>query len=176
MVEFALVLPLFVLLLYGSIEVGLLFKTQGAYEEAAFEAVRVAAAAANATDADQQALVQLQTMLPAENLANIASVTIYDATASGAPIAPITATGSVTSTFYTIYTYRPGVGFVCPGTSTPPPCASGSSWNPAVRNTRVPSLDNIGLKIMYTYRSLTGFLPSYTSTQIATALVEPRTY
>ncbi len=175
MVEFALVAPAFLLMLFGAIEMGLLFKTRGAYQEAALQGVRIAAAAATATDADKQALAQLSYTLSAENLANIASVTVYDATASGAPFAPIPSNGAVTGTFYTVYTYNPSYGFVCPGTNTPPPCPSASSWNPATRNALVPTLDHVGVRIIYKYRAL-GIIPSLTMTQVATALIEPRSY
>src|SRR5947209_13065946 len=83
--EFALAIPVFLVLLFGALEMGLLFKTRSAYQEAAQQAVRVAAAAGNATDADTQALSQLQITLPDENLTKINKVTIFKATVSGAP-------------------------------------------------------------------------------------------
>jgi len=183
-VEFALVIPIVLLLLFATLELGMFYKTHSAYQEAAQEAVRVAAAAGNAGDAtsqnaDAQALAQLKSMLPREDLTAIQSVTIYDATVGGDfYINP----PSLTDHAHTDYVYRNGA-FVCaianPGgllQGQGPPCDSGSYWDPTVRNTGVGALDHIGVRIVYKTRGVTGILPTLTITQTATTVMEPFAY
>ena len=107
LVEFALAVPLFLALLTGSLEMGMLFKSHSAYQEATQEAVR-AGSAVGATD--QDALDELKTILSAENLNNIQSVTVFDATVSDTvPTVPDTYTNYVYDR-----TFNGSGGFVCP--------------------------------------------------------------
>ncbi len=177
-VEFALVIPVVLLLLFATLELGMFYKTHSAYQEAAQEAVRIAAAAGSASDgssnADLQALNQLKAMLPAENLNNIQSVTIYDATAGGAMVTPATQPISTT------YTYG-NTGWTCANTNSAAPCPSGSSvpgsgWYPGLRNTTAGSLDHIGVSVVYKTSGVTGILPTLTITQTAATVMEPLTY
>jgi len=78
MVEFALAVPVFLLLLFAILELGLFFLTRSSYQEAAQQAARVVAAAGNATDADTQGLNQFRVTLAVSNLSAITAVTIYD--------------------------------------------------------------------------------------------------
>ena len=149
------------------LDVGVAFKTRAAYQEAAQAAVR-AGAMVGATD--QDALNRVRTMLVGENLNNISSVTIYDATASGGIVAPMSATVPTSTT----YMYDPTIGFVCNDTKLPPPCRSG--WTQRNTTAQQGPLDTMGLEIDYTYRSVTGLLGPMSMKQIATALLEPTTY
>ncbi len=172
LVEFAFIIPVFLLLLFGTLEVGLLLKTRAAYDQAAQQAVRVAAAAGNAGDADARMLTTLQQTLPAENLDGITSVTVFDATA-GAP-----------STAQTVYMYQGG-HFVCqaaPSATPSVPCpvptppATYTYWDPLTRDTTVGQLDHIGLHIAYDYRGATGVLPTLHLAADTTTLIEPTAY
>lgn len=159
LVEFALTVPVFFALLFGALEMGLYYKSNAAYQEAALQAARVAATAA-ATD--QQALTELRTTLAGENPNSITAVTIYDAT--------LTTSVPVTATMFTVYKYSPGSGFTCVST-----CAGG--WADLTqRGTRAGALDRVGVQIQYDYKSLTGVLPLLHVTQNATAMMEPTTF
>jgi len=164
LVEFALAAPVFFAMLFGIVELGLLFKTRSAYQEGAQNAAR-AIAAASASDTD--GLSQLRTILAGENLNNIQSVDIYDSTVGGATLS---ATSPSTPTI-TTYRYTPTLGFTC-GTGSPPPCPA--SWT--VRNRTLGSLDYVGVRITYRYRGVTGVIPPLTLIQIATAELEPSQY
>jgi len=167
--EFALVIPLFIALLFGSLEIGMALKTQAAYQEAVQEATRVAAAAGGAGDADTQALVQLQRMLTTENMRNITKVTIYSAHVDGSYVAkPLCDTLTVCPPYcvapatcfdnlHTYYVYSPSLKrFVCQNTGQDAPCNTGASpesyWDPLGRSTTVGSLDHIGITVQYDYR------------------------
>ncbi len=186
--EFALVIPIVLLLLFACLELGMFYKTHSAYQEAAQEAVRIAAAAGNASDttsqnADAQALAQFKTMLPVENLNNIQSVTVYDATAGGAFFVQPSAPPDPPDNAHTDYTYSNGA-FVCAVANTPttlpqgqgPPCVNESYWDPAKRDTAASSLDHIGIRVIYKTRGVTGILPTLTITQTAATVMEPLTY
>lgn len=175
LVEFAMAVPVFFALLFGCLEGGLLFKTHAAYQEAAQEAVRMAAAAGQSSDADAQALTELQTMLSTENLNNISAVTIYDATSTGA----FAVTPTTTDTAHTNYIYSASLkSFLCKSTNAAPPCATTSLplWNPATRNISVSALDHIGIQITYSYRGATKLLPALTLTQTSTSTIEPNSF
>lgn len=159
LVEFAIAVPIFLALMYGCIEMGMVFKTRSAYQQAVQEAARVGAQAGST---DQMALSELQSMLPAENLNTIQSVTIYDATISNT-LPPVSATG-----MYTTYQYNPTTqGFDQVGSA---------SWTIASRNTKATALDRLGVQVVYRYNSLTGAFGPITMSQNAVALLEPSQY
>lgn len=167
-VEFMLAVPIFLALLFGSLDVGILFKTHAAYQEAAQEAVRVAAGTGGS---DPVALNELRTMLPGENLGNISTVTIYDATVTGDQVST-----TDISTF-TTYTYnKPSNSFVCAGTTHGPPCDPTTTWDPLKMRRTLGSLDHVGIKVSYNYHSITGALAPIAMTQIASAELEPTAY
>ncbi len=192
MVEFALVIPVFLLLLFGTLEVGMAYKTHSAFQESALEAVRVASAEGATDTADQDALDQLVTMLAGENLNSISSVTIYRAN-DGSYVPPLNdpsgrsacsavgATSPCYDSIHTNYVYMNG-RFVCAADNTqipPTPCTNESFWDPANRKNTIPTnstdapLDIIGVRIIYKYRGVTGLLLPVTITQVATAQIEP---
>lgn len=178
LVEFSLAIPVFLFLLIGSLDMGMLFKTHIAYQEAVQEAVRIDASTGGS---DQLALNQLQAMLPVENLNNIVSVTVYDATISGAQVTAST-TPSSTTPDATTYTYSSATnGFVCAGTSSPPPCDPTTTWDPSKRNSTfvqsaTQSLDRLAIKVVYKYRSLLGEFAPLQLTEVDSAQLEPTTY
>lgn len=197
LVEFALVIPLFIALLFGTLEMGLLFKTRSAFQEAALEAGRAVAAAGQSADADVQALQEMQNTLSAEDLTKITKITIYRSDTqgnffgAGSPAATVMndsgcpATGqSATScdNLHTYYSYSSSQhAFVCIASGNPPDssshlCGNESYWDPLSRNIKVPTLDHITIKIQYDYRGATGFFPTLHLTQVASTLIEPTSY
>jgi hypothetical protein len=91
--EFALVLPLLLLLAFGTAEMGLAWTAANRVEGAASTAARVGASvgqvvdppapAAAPTPADNQILVALQAALPEESLENLDRVIIFEADTNG---------------------------------------------------------------------------------------------
>ena len=77
MLEFALVLPLLVLLVFGTAEAGLGWTENNRVEGAASTAARVGAAAGQDATADEQILIALKASLTPESLANLDRVIIF---------------------------------------------------------------------------------------------------
>lgn len=188
--EFALVIPIFLALLFGILEVSLALKTQAAYQQAVQEATRVAAGARTGATADTLALQQLQTILATENLTKITRVTIYNATINGGFVKPpcdATSCGGFDNQ-HTYYTYSASLKrFVCQNSGQDAPCSacptgslSGctteSYWDPLNRDTVVGQLDHIGLTVQYDYKGLTGILPLMHLSQTFVTTIEPDTY
>jgi len=160
-VEFALVTPIFMALLFGCLDVGIAFKTRSSYSEAVLQAVRVAAAAGQATDADAQTLHAFQSTLSVENLNDIASITIMDATAS-----------SPTPTIANTYVYSSTTKmFVC---STD--CSGASPWAPSKRSSTTAALQTVAVEVTYRFRSVLNLIPAFQMTAIASAVIEPTGY
>ncbi len=178
LVEFALAIPVFLFLLIGTLDIGMLFKTHIAYQQAVQEAVRIDVGTGGS---DQLALNQLQAMLPVENLNNIVSVTVYDATLSGAQVTASTVPSSTTPDS-TTYSYNSTTNsFVCSGTSHGPPCDPTTTWDPSTRNstfvqTATGSLDRLGIKVVYRYQGLLGEFAPLQLTEVDSAQLEPTTY
>jgi hypothetical protein len=85
LVEFALVMPLFLTLLFGLVEVSLIYASGALYDTAAHQAARIAAlAAARASGGDGQAVVAIKKLVPSIFVAPLAQVVIYRSDASGA--------------------------------------------------------------------------------------------
>lgn len=154
-VEFALAIPVFLALLFGTVDVGLLFKTRGSYQEAAQQAVRVVA---DTGGTDLEALNWLRMTLSVENMNSIVSVTFYQADVGGGYLHP-----DLPTTF-TTYKYTPGASF----------SQVGPGWTS--RSTQASSLDQIGVAITYHYTSITHAIPPLTMTQSASAQMEPTSY
>jgi hypothetical protein len=169
LVEFALLLPLFLLLLLGMLEFGLAFTHNLTLEYATREGARVgsslvngggplgcsAGQSPNATNVDPLIIAAVERVLSspgsAIKVANIPTIRIYKATATGAEAGPVD-----------VWTYAPG-GY------TPVPAVAGltqplqfsptsSSWQPCSRtnSTASPGPDSIGISLTYSYQFSTG--------------------
>jgi len=125
--------------------------------------VRVAAAAGQATDADAQTLRAFQSTLSVENLNDIASVTIMDATASS-PTPSIANTYAYSSTTRT---------FVCATTSN---CTNTSLWAPSTRSSTTAALQTVAVEVTYRFRSVLNLIPAFQMTEVASAVIEPTGY
>jgi len=171
LVEFALALPIFVSLMLGTIELGLLYKSHSAYHEAALEATRVAVSAGISADADTQTLAQFQHILAVEDVGQITAVTVFDATDSGQAVA-----GPNTQT---TYVYSPTAKlFVCQVGLAVPPCdpTKQSVWDPATRISTVSSRIYLGVSVSFVHKTLTGVFSPLTLKEYASLLIEPTSY
>lgn len=82
MLEFALVLPLLLLLVFGTAEAGLGWTENNRVEGATSTAARVGAVAGADSTADAQILVALKASLTPESLANLDRVIVFKSTAT----------------------------------------------------------------------------------------------
>ncbi len=94
--EFALVIPLLVLLAFGTAETGMAWTAHNRVEGAVSTASRVGSAAGRDPDADRSILVALRASLPAEALANLDRVVVFKPSNAdgGIPTGCIKPTGS----------------------------------------------------------------------------------
>jgi hypothetical protein len=149
LVEFAVSVPVFVLLLFGMLEFGFAFSHNLTLEYATREGARTGAALGPGTanvpcaQVDDQIIAGVQRVLtspgsPVE-ISRISSIRIYKATASGAP------TGSSTTN-----TWIPGAGPTVDGV----PLLFKSStvnWNACSRDNGA-SPDSLGVSLVYSYK------------------------
>jgi len=175
LLEFALAIPIFLAIFFGAIDMGLLFKTRAAYEEATQQAVRIGAAAGSNLNADQDILTQLQRTVPVENLQTVV-VTIYKADDPAyvpPPLSDLSNDGK-----HTNYIFYNGA-FVCAAhhEAAGTMCTGQSYWDPASRITGIgATLDHIGVRITYSYKSLTGAFTIPSISETATSVLEPTSY
>ncbi len=172
MTEFALALPLFLLLVFGVLEFGMAFKTHLAYDQALTDAVRAGSAAGVDSNADGEILSAFSAALSGDHLNSIQKVTIYRAApGTGLP----DGSGDVDT-----YTFNPvSQSFVISGTA---------GWSPTIRCVNetpdtsgltncTSGLDDLGVEVDYSYTfAILHFLPALTLQQHGSALLEPRTF
>jgi Flp pilus assembly protein TadG len=96
LVEFAIVVPLLLLLAFGTAEMGLAWVTNNRTEGSTSTAARTAASSADLPEADRSTLLSLRASLPQEQLANLDRVVIFKPTntTGGVPSGCIKAVGS----------------------------------------------------------------------------------
>jgi Flp pilus assembly protein TadG len=154
--EFALVLPLFILLLIAVVEFALMFNAFLGINFATRDASLVGAEAGNSVDADCLILQTVEDAVgaPADR-ARITQVRIYKATQAGAPTGAVTLylrTGSTTC-------LRPnGVSLTVPYTISANGYPVANRCNVlAGCNGGPQELDQIGVEVTYVHRWITGF-------------------
>jgi hypothetical protein len=169
LVEFALVLPLFCLLLLGMLEFGLAFTHNLTLEYATREGARVgsslvngggplgcnAGQSPNAANVDPLIIAAVERVLISPGstvkVANIPTIRIYKATATGAEAGPV----DVWTFAPAGYTPSPAVpGLAGPLHFSP----TSTSWQACSRtnSTSSPGPDSIGVSLTYTYEFTTG--------------------
>ncbi|MGI9666020.1 MAG: TadE/TadG family type IV pilus assembly protein [Acidimicrobiia bacterium] len=156
MVEFAIILPIFVALLFGIIELGLAFYNRTVVDDATQAGGRVGAAVGNDIDVD---LFVLETIgsevdqLPNGGVGIVKFVEIFEVNAAGNPTSELN--------FYE-YTYTPDPTQCdwspCPQGSTPANY-NGWTWRPDERSVKVGDLDTIGVKVYFAHNWITGVIP-----------------
>lgn len=166
LVELALVLPVFLVLLLGMLEFGLAFTHNLTLEYATREGARVGSALVNGggklgcavgespnrADVDPLIIAAVERVLTspgsAVQLAEIPSIRIYQAAADGTEAGPVN-----------VWTQTPGAGPVPPGGTKPLNFTeSSASWPACSRtnSTALPGPDSIGVSLVYTYKFTTG--------------------
>jgi len=165
LVEFALLTPVFMLLIFGIIEFGFAFRSQLTVSNAVQQAGRVAATLGNDLDMDYETLASMQQGLRSLPAGTIKWVTIFNADASGNPATPCSFPGG--SSNCNVYRYQKDALLAPPCDWVPCPAEAagynyGGSWDPGDRNVALdpdpPGLDDVGVRIYYSHKWLTGGL------------------
>jgi Flp pilus assembly protein TadG len=156
-VEMAVVLPLLILLVFGMVEFGLLFREKMTIASATTSAARTGATMGNREEADIRILQALEAGLYGQVDASvIVSVDIFRA---------VTATGTKTSDVNT-YVFSPLV--TCRWSPCPDPLDTtydvlDFTWSPLDRDTTLDplggGLDVLGIEILYHHSAATGLIP-----------------
>ncbi len=170
LVEVGIVLPMLIILAVGLAEVGFLVIDYVTVTNAARSGARTGAAAAQDPGADTAILEVIE-----EDICNLrfsdfdtVIIRVYEAEADGSvPDPPVgqvnewTNSGALTCGSI-------GHGFSCSNTCP---------WTPASRDNTPPTLDQLGVEITYSHKSITGLMPwlDLTLTETAVMQVEPNT-
>ncbi len=156
LVEFAVVMPVFFLMLFGIIEMGLAFHNRIIVDDAVQTAGRLGSALGNDIDVDIEILDKLAEhlgQLSDNGTGTVKFVEIYRVNPDGTPSGALN--------FYEFkYTADPLLcdWDPCPQGS-PPVDYSGWTWSPGARSVKVGDLDVIGVKAYFAHSWLTGFFP-----------------
>ena len=167
LVEFAVVLPVFLLILLGIVEFGFAFAHHITMEYATREGARMGAGLANGSDTfdckdvDDQVVAAVQRVLTASgsqlDVSQVGQIRIYKANASGAESGPANV-------------WTPGKGPKVDGAHLLFKQSSGN-WNACARNNAgLGQTDSIGVSLVYGYRYVTplGSLTGLVGTPVLT--------
>ena len=144
LVEAAIVLPIFFLLVFGLLEFGFGFKDWLTINHAAREGARVSVAAADDVRADQLALEALEKGLNGDMLSSVEFVEIGNAD------------GSIANQYTpdsTTCGWSP-----CPNIDINPTFEGDVNWPPSARDVEMPDVDRIIVTIRFEHDYLTGFI------------------
>lgn len=167
LVEFAMILPLLLLLILGAIEFGFAFNHHLTLEYATREGARVGSSLVNgggplgcntgagesplAFDVDNRIIAAVERVLASSGspveLDQIGEIRIYDADSAGDQI------GAQAN----VWTYTPGAGPIVDGTPLDFSPPATDAW-PACSRTNVQPADSIGVSLSYSYQLRTPFL------------------
>jgi Flp pilus assembly protein TadG len=156
LVEFTVLVPAFMLLLFGMLEFGFVFSHNLTIEYASREGARTGAALANGNgdaaicaSADGQIIAAVERVLKSSGspvvLSGITSIKLYKATSAGAPTS-----AAETST----WTYQAAGGPTVDGIALDFVESQSSTWTPCTRNNGA-NPDSIGVSLDYTYQLTT---------------------
>jgi hypothetical protein len=166
LVELTLVVPIFMLILFGMIEFGFVFSHDLTIEYATREGARAGAALDNGggvlgcgsgqspnwTTVDPLVIAAVERVLQSPGslvvVANVSKIIIYKANPT---------TGANDQGLQDVWTYSPGAGPVPQGASTPldfvdSSYPNGDAWRGCSRNDASPNIDSIGVSVVYTYK------------------------
>ena len=180
LVEFALVVPLFLLILFGVVEYALINASVGAFNFAAKEGARYEAIIGNgqspspyqATPLDQYVVnYVIVPQVAGVVMAQMQEVVVYKALQTGGCAGTGTITGSIPNCQSQV-TLLPGAGGVWTITS--------NSWQSLTRNDQLSNADYLGVFISYQYTYLTAFFaiasPTINLSAISVQRIEPQQY
>lgn len=131
MVEFALVVPVFIIFVFGIIQAALIYQAYSSINQAASDAAHVTATQADQSVAgllswqtDQAALKAIRAAMVSDNLSNVTSIDIYDAQPTGVVI-----TRAITDSADLSTALATPINVVLDNTYTPSPGTAGDSTN-----------------------------------------------
>ena len=152
LVEAAIVLPVFFLLVFGLLEFGFGFKDWLSINHAAREGARVSVAAADDIRADQLALEAFEEGLVASMIESVEYVSIGHAD----DILPPDGSGPRTNRYVPAST---ACGWTpCPNIDLNPTFLSDVPWPPPARDAEIPDVDRIKVTVRFKHDYLTGFI------------------
>lgn len=175
-VEFALVLPLLLLLAFGTAEMGLAWVANNRVEGSSSTAARIGASSGSLPEADRSVLQSLKSSLPQEQLDRLDRVIIFRPTNAngGVPADCIKPAGSgdQVGVAGSCNTYA---GATVRGTIPADLGVLDSYWQPTLRNDRLSDPpDYIGVWVRTTYGSKTGtFFDDMTITKTSIYRIQP---
>ena len=176
LLEFALVLPILIMLVFGAIEYGMFFKDYLTVSNTSRAAARVGSAAGSDADADYQILQAVKAAAAAlpGGANSIQQITIYKSTAAGGD--PTTGCQTASSAADKCNTYTASA-FAQPATSFG--CGAGSidsAWCPTTRvDSQALGPDYLGVWVKTTHTFMTKlFGPSRTITDHVVMRIEPK--
>lgn len=162
LVEFTLIIPLFLLILFGMIEFGFIFTHDLTVEYATREGARAGAALANGADplgcggsswqkVDPLVVAAVERVLQSPGsqvvISNVSKIVIFKADPT---------TGANAGTYQDIWTYSPGNGPVPQGSTdhlnfVDSSYSGSDAWKACSRSNALPTPDSIGVSLTYTY-------------------------
>jgi len=160
MVEFVVVVPLILMLVFGALEFGLAFKARLSFSHAVAGAARIGSVMGTDPEADIAILQAVQAgLVGAVEPETIDKVVIYKANADGSM-----------SVSQNHYTYAPATACKwdpCPDPAVGPPVyGNPGSWPPDARQTTLlplPGPDVLGVQVQFTHEWVTNILPFMSS-------------
>ena len=184
MTEAAIISPVFFALLFGVIEMGILFRDHLTITNATRDGARTAAASGNDVDADWRILQTINQSAAAANRGDIQRIVIFKATSTSDKPTAACKAGTAVDGVCNVYTVadlsRPQSDFdcsnlllderFCPSGPTSPP------GPPYYRDTRMSALGYIGVYVEMRHRYVTGFFGASVMIHDTTVVrIEPRT-
>lgn len=153
LVEFAMLVPLFTMLLLGLLEFGFAFDHHLTLEYGTREGARAGAAlatgaklGANCADVDNYVIEAVERVLgspgsPVQNLDDIRQIRIYKATSTGGEAGPVNVWEPGSTAGWDLhFQYNP---------------AKSSYWDPCTRSNKASAPDSIGVSLVYRYHAVT---------------------
>jgi hypothetical protein len=184
MTEAALISPLFFALLFGVIEMGILFRDHLTITNATRDGARTAAASGSDVDADWRILQTINQSAAAASRGDIQLIVIFKATSTSDKAPAACTAGSpidgVCNVYHAADFARPQSDFVCADNMLDKRfCPFGPlspTGPPYYRDTRMSSLGYIGVYIEMRHRYVTGFFgKTVTIRDTSVVRIEPRT-
>ncbi len=169
LVEVGVILPLLVMVAIGLSEIGFLVVDYLTVTNAAREGARTGAAAADfnqgGVDADDLILEAVEEAACNLRFGSLETVRIYKADGSGEPVPGM------------INVYEPSGSLGCDSSLNSLACVNGCPWTPASRDRVPPTLDVLGVQVVFSHTSVTGLFPFPTVDWNETAVmqIEPDT-
>jgi hypothetical protein len=148
--EAAIILPILLILALGTVEFGFAFVDWLSVANASRTGARIGSAAGVTATADSVILGAVGQALSDMDSSVVNAVWIYDADATGNPLDGCTIGSEGTCTTTNVYAPSGGSGWSC---------VNGCPWTPALRDNKLPGLDRVGVRVIFTHSWLTSFLP-----------------